>query len=139
MYKIPNKMNKINSNNVLNPDFFDDPPGWANGEFNGTWGISLLGLPAVELGWVFGYFAAVGIFGRIEGYFAEWKDDEPVSYIAGYVIAYNMIGVVGNLTNTNESTFFMGLGAPNENGEFYYRISLFLGPNWYIMGTWREL
>ncbi len=118
---------------------FNDPPDWATGKFNGTWGLSLLGLPAVELGWVEGYFSAVGIFGRLEGYFAEWKDEEPVSFITGFILLYNMIGYVGSIQNPDNGTFFGGLGAPNENGEFYYRINLIFGPSWYMAGTWEEL
>ena len=118
---------------------FNDPPDWATGKFNGTWGLSLLGLPAVELGWVEGYFSAVGIFGRLEGYFAEWKDEEPVSFITGFILLYNMIGYVGSIQNPDNGTFFGGLGAPNENGDFYYRINLIFGPSWYMAGTWEEL
>jgi hypothetical protein len=118
---------------------FNDPPDWATGKFNGTWGLSLLGLPAVELGWVEGYFSAVGIFGRLEGYFAEWKDEEPVSFITGFILLYNMIGYVGSIQNPDNGTFFGGLGAPNENGGFYYRINLIFGPSWYMAGTWEEL
>jgi len=127
----------VNVNNE--PPFTYDPPSWATGRFNGTWGISLLGLPAVELGWVVGYFSAAGVFGRLEGYFAEWEDEEPVSFIAGFIILYNMIGYVGSIQNPDNGTFFGGLGAPNENGEFYYRINLILGPSWYMEGTWEEL
>jgi hypothetical protein len=123
----------------INKSDFNDPPDWADGEFNGTWGISLLGLPLLELGWVYGYFSAIEAFGKLEGYFAEWKDDEPKSFISGYIILYNMIGYVGEIDNPDNGTFFMGIGTPNENGEFYYRISLILGPNWYMTGTWREI
>jgi hypothetical protein len=115
-----------------------DPPNWATGEFNGTWGLSLLGAPIAELGWVEGYFSAIGVFGRIEAEFAEWKDEEATARLEGFVILFYMLGVIGNITSTEE-TFFMGLGTPNENGEFYYRISLILGPSWYMVGTWREI
>lgn len=115
-----------------------DPPDWATGEFNGTWGVSLIGVPVAELGWVRGYFSAIGIFGKIEAEFAEWKDDEPTAYLSGIIILFNMLGVIGNLTS-GEETFFMGLGAPSENGTYYYRISMILGPSWYITGTWREI
>jgi hypothetical protein len=124
--------------NVRNTRYMD-PPGWANGRFNGTWGLNILGVPAVELGWVYGYFDAIGIFGRLEGYFAEWKDEEPVSFITGFIILYNMIGYVGSIENSSNGTFFSGLGAPNENGEFYYRINLFIGTSWYMEGTWEEI
>ena len=130
-----------NCNNIehRNGTILDDPPEWANGKFNGTWGLSVLGLPAAELGWVEGYFFAAGIFGRFEGYFAEWKDEEPVSFIAGFILLFNMVGYVGSLQNPDNGTFFSGLGAPNENGEFYYRINLIIGPSWYMQGKWEEL
>jgi hypothetical protein len=117
----------------------DDPPEWANGKFNGTWGISLFGLPVAEMGYVYGYYNALGIFGRLEGYFGEWKDPEPVSFITGFIILFNMVGYVGSIENPDNGTFYSGLGAPNENGEFYYRINLIVGPSWYIEGTWEEL
>ena len=130
---------KIYNNGFKKNLVLDDPPGWANGEFNGTWGVSLLGAPAVELGWVEGYFSAMGVFGRVEGYFAEWKNEEPISYISGFIILFNMIGVIGSIENPDNSTYFMGLGTPNEYGEFYYRINLFIGPSWYMTGNWREI
>ncbi len=117
----------------------DDPPNWATGEFNGTWGVSAGGLPVLELGWVEGYFDNLGIFGRIEGDFAVWENDEPTAYISGIIIGYYMIGVVGDYLNPDNATFYVGLGTPNENGEFYYRINLFIGPSWYMEGTWREI
>lgn len=33
----------------------DDPPEWAEGEFNGTYGKIVLGKPSVELGWARGF------------------------------------------------------------------------------------
>ena len=118
---------------------FNVPPDWATGEFNGIWGLSALGAPALELGWVEGYFSVLGIFGRIEGDFAEWKNNEPTGYLSCFVIGYFMIGVIGDYINHTNSTYFVGLGAPNENEEFYYRINLIVGPSWYIMGMWREI
>jgi hypothetical protein len=138
----------INSNEYLEKkfiwknrliDFDNDPPGWATGEFNGTWGLSVLGLPAVELGWIYGYFSLINIFGRIEGYFSEWKYEEPTAYITGYIILYNMIGVISDIDNGDNTSFFMGLGVPNEKGVFYYRINLIFGPSWYMTGTWKEI
>ena len=119
------------------PSSMGDPPQWATGNFSGEWGISVLGFPAIPLGWVEGYYSAAGISGRIEGFFAEYDVEEPTAYIEGVVILFNMMGVVGDLGSEN-ATFFMGLGVPNENGEFYYRISLIIGPSFYMMGTWNE-
>jgi hypothetical protein len=86
-----------------------------------------------------GYFSVFWIFGRIECNFAEWKNEEPTGYLTGFVIGYYMIGVIGNYIDPNNSTFFVGLGAPNENGEFYYRINFIIGPSWYMTGTWQEI
>jgi hypothetical protein len=135
---IKNETEEIENYEVVDKKYLD-PPAWANGRFNGTWGLNVLGVPTIELGWVYGYFDAVGIFGRLEGYFAEWKDDEPVSFITGFIILFNMIGYVGSIENPDNGTFFSGLGAPDENGEFYYRINLIIGPSWYMEGTWEEL
>jgi len=117
----------------------NEPPDWANGQFNGTWGLNLFGMPVAELGYVYGYFDAVGILGRLEGYFGEWSDPEPVSFIAGFIFLFNMIGYVGSIDNPDNGTFYSGLGTPNENGEFYYRINLIIGPSWYMEGTWEEI
>ena len=133
------KNNRKTSNNYHDLENLYDPPEWANGEFYGTWGVSLFGLPLLELGWVYGYFSAIEVFGRLEGYFAEWKDDDPKSFITGYILLYNMIGFIGEIDNPDNGTFFMGLGTPNENGDFYYRINLIFGPSWYMIGTWKEI
>ena len=122
-----------------NKDIKDDPPSWATGEFNGTWGVSIGGLPTLELGWVEGYFDTLGIFGRIEGDFATWENEEPTAYISTIVLGYFMIGIVGDYLNPDNATYCVGLGAPNEDGEFYYNIHLFIGPSWYMQGTWREI
>ena len=127
---------EINDFNRFN---IDDPPDWATGEFNGTWGACPLGLPAIELGWVEGYFSVAGIFGRIEGDFAKWENNEPTGYFSCFVIGYYMLGVLGDYLNPDNSTYCVGLGAPNEYGEFYYRLNLIVGPSWYMTGTWREL
>lgn len=130
---------EVKSQNLIQKQIDNlDPPEWATGEFNGTWGVSFLGVPMAELGWVRGYFSVLGIFGQIEAEFAEWKDNEPTAHLAGIIILFNMIGIIGNLTS-GEETFFMGLGTPNENGEFYYRISLIVGPSFYMTGTWGEI
>ena len=131
--------NKITEIKYINKYSINGPPDWATGEFNGTWGLSALGLPALELGWIEGYFSVLGIFGRIEGDFAEWKNNEPTAYLSCFVIGYFMIGAIGDYINPTNSTYFVGLGSPNENGEFYYRINLIVGPSWYMMGTWREI
>lgn len=127
------KPGNSNKNTLLH----DTPPDWAMGNFSGEWGISIVGIPILPLGWIEGYFSVIGITGRIEGVFAEFKDEEPQAFIQGFVILYNMIGIVGDI-ETGNGTFFMGLGFPNENGEYYYRISLIIGPSFYMMGTWSE-
>ena len=134
-----NEANEISDGCVDKQIIKDDPPDWATGEFNGTWGVSIGGLPSLELGWVEGYFDNLGIFGRIEGDFAIWGIEEPTAYISGFVIGVYMIGVVGDYINPDNATFYIGLGAPNEDYEFYYRINLFIGPSWYMEGTWREI
>ena len=132
----------IKNNTELNQEknlITNDPPDWATGEFNGTWGISIAGVPTLELGWVEGYFDTLGIFGRIEGDFAVWDNQEPTAYISGWIIGYYMLGIIGDYINPDNATFYVGLGAPDEYGLFYYRINLFIGPSWYMQGTWREI
>ena len=116
---------------------YDTHPSWAMGNFSGEWGISFLGFPIISLGWIKGYYSVLGLTGKIEGVFSEFKDEEPQAYIKGFVLLYNMIGVVGDI-ETGNGTFFMGLGFPNEKGEYYYRISLIVGPSFYMMGNFKE-
>ena len=114
----------------------DSPPDWATGNFSGTWGISILGIPTIELGWIEGYFQ-VGIVGRVEGVFAEYDKSE-TAQIGALVIGYFFLGVVGNET-TGNWTYCVGLGGFDEtSSEFYFNLHLFLGPGFYMRGTFSE-
>ena len=79
-YKIVNKMG--------------DPPEWADGEFNGTYGKIILGKRSVELGWAEGYWSSDPIGselfqkGRMEGYYVEWGDEEPIYFMEAYSIGF---------------------------------------------------
>ena len=49
-----------------------------------------------------------------------------------------MLGIVGNETAGNW-TYIVGLGGvDNETSEFYFNLHLFLGPGWYMRGTYTE-
>ena len=77
----------------------DSPPDWATGNFSGTWGISILGIPTIELGWIKGYFQ-IGIVGRVEEVFAEYDKSE-TAQICTLIIGYFFLGMVGNETTGN--------------------------------------
>jgi hypothetical protein len=113
----------------------NNPPGWANAECNGTWGVSISGEPAKELGWLEGYMNTMKPFGGIECELPSWENN-PNVYLNGIIISYFILGLV--IINNN-TTFYIGFGNLNEDGEFYYNIHLFIGPSWYIEGTWREI
>ena len=77
----------------------NSPPDWATGNFSGTWGISVLGIPTIELGWIEEYFQ-IGIVGSVEEVFAEYDKSE-TAQICTLVIGYFFLGMVGNETTGN--------------------------------------
>ena len=114
----------------------DAPPDWATGNFSGTWVISILGIPSIELGWIEGYLQS-GIVGRIEGVFAEHNKSE-VAQIDALVIGYFFLGAVGNET-TGNWTYCVGLGGFDEtSSEFYFNLHFFLGAGFYMGGTFSK-
>ena len=115
----------------------DTPPEWATGNFTGEWGLSVLGVPFVPLGWIEGYYAQSGILGRYEGYFAEFNVTNATGKIAGFMLGPFMIGGVQDIA-TGNGTWFVGIGGVNETQQFYWRLTGILGPNFYIYGTYTE-
>jgi hypothetical protein len=106
----------------------DDPPEWANGNFSGEWGITLLGLPVKALGWIEGYYQNIG-FGRLEGYLAEFNKTASTK-ISGVMLYVFFLGGVEDIS-TGNGTFVSGIGIANET-HFYWRISAIIGPSFYM-------
>ena len=136
-YKIVNKL--------------DDPPEWADGEFNGTYGKIILGKPSDELGWMEGYWSSNPIgfspfeTGRIEGYFGEWEDEEPINIIKTNLFSYFkypyfhsfMIGTVTAIATDNEK-FCISFGRIGIDGTLNYNSLVITGDNIYFTGNYSE-
>lgn len=106
----------------------DEPPEWANGNFSGEWGLTLLGIPITPLGWIEGYYQNIG-FGRLEGVFGRPNCSEE-GKISGIMLYVFFLGGVENI-ETGNGTFVTGIGIANET-HFYWRISAIIGPSFYI-------
>ena len=136
-YKIVNKMG--------------DPPEWADGEFNGTYGKIILGKRSVELGWAEGYWSSdpigFSLFekGRIECYFGEWEDEEPISIMKTNLISYFtypyfqsvLIGTITDITTDNEK-FCICFGRIGIDGTLNYNSLVITGDNIYFTGNYSE-
>ena len=114
------------------------PPRWANAEFKGTWGVSIDGEPANELGQAEGYLDTMGRMGAIEGILPVSQNDYKL-YIKGIIVSSFMIGVIGIYNNSDSIRFYVGLGDIYEDGELYYNIYLLNFSTLYIKGTWSEI
>lgn len=117
-----------------------DVPEWANGMYYGAWGLSVLGVPALPVGWFTGFSRQKILFG-FDGIFGGF--DTPVSEasmaLSGVVIGPFMLGGIRNLT-TEQGAWFVGLGGINAtNSLFYYRIMFMAGPNFFMFGKYYPL
>ena len=106
----------------------DDPPEWANGNFTGVWGITLLGIPTPPMGWVAGYYQEIGL-GTLAGVFGPFNGNAS-GYIAGVMLWIFFMGGVENIA-TGEGTYIAGIGIANET-HYYMRLHGILGPNYYM-------
>ena len=69
--------------------------------------------------------------------FTEYNKSE-TAQIGALVIGYFFLGVLGNET-TGNWTYCVGLGGFDEtSSEFYFNLHLFLGPGFYMSGTFSE-
>lgn len=142
----------IGLNNVSNFETvnnMDDPPEWAMGSFNGTWGRCFLGIKTDELGWIEGYWESdiIGFTrfekGHFEGYSGEWVDEEPIMFIKAEYLSYHISdGLLsfGKSTttyiDTGKVSSGIGLGRLRLEGTLEYRFFMILGVNWYFNGNW---
>jgi hypothetical protein len=121
-----------------NPSSFDNdtPPDWAMGNFSGVWGLNVLGQPLPPAGWVAGYYAFNGLFGRFEGVFDVFNVTNATGAIGGFFLGPFMFGQIVNRT-TGNSTGFVGIGGANTT-HFYWRIMGILGPTFYMYGVYSK-
>jgi len=141
---------KTNESNYKIVNKMVDPPDWAMGELNASYGI--LRQPSIELGWAKGYWSAHVIGstrfekGRIECYFGGWGDEEPTDIIEIKIFSFMsnsyeymtsfMRGTITNMT-TNKVKFCFGIGRiGNFDGTINYEILVILGDNLYLTGNW---
>lgn len=142
----------IRLNNVSNfetDNNMDEPPEWAMGSFNGTWGRCFLGIKGEELGWIEGYWESelIGYTrfekGHFEGYSGEWADEEPTKFIKAEYLSYHISdGLLsfGKSTttyiDTGKESSGIGLGKLRLEGTLEYRFIIIPGFNWYFSGSW---
>ena len=107
----------------------DDPPEWANGNFTGVWGLTILGIPTPPIGWITGYYENIGL-GRFAGVFDEFNQTNATNALIGIMLWVFVLGGVGNIA-TGNGTYVTGLGVANET-HYYARLSAIIGPSYYI-------
>jgi hypothetical protein len=108
----------------------DDPPGWANGNFTGVWGITLFGVPLDPAGWITGYYENIG-FGQVDAVYGTNNEADASSFLRGYMLWIYFLGFAGSI-QTGNGTWVIGLGTANET-HFYCRINAIIGPSFYII------
>ncbi len=108
----------------------DEPPEWANGNFTGVWGITILGFPTPPMGWIAGYYQEIGL-GTLAGVFGPFNGNA-TGVIAGFMLWVFFMGGVEDIA-TGDGTYVAGIGIANEtNSHYYMRLHGILGPNYYM-------
>jgi hypothetical protein len=124
----------ISGTQIINPSpqiyKIDDPPGWANGNFSGVWGITLFGVPLDPAGWIVGYYENIG-FGQLDAVYGTNNEANASSFLRGYMLWIYFLGFAGSI-QTGNGTWVMGVGTANET-HFYCRINAIIGPSFYII------
>lgn len=113
----------------------DEPPGWANGNFSGVWGIDIWGQAHIPLGWLFGYYKRHINFGYFYGAF-DWFWGKNESYLKGWLFGPYMFGSLGINESANE-TLFVGIGGCNET-HFHWRVMGLEGPVFFMHGEYTK-
>ena len=111
------------------PENFDDPPVWANGNFTGIWGLNILGIPLEPIGWITGYYQNIGL-GNFAAVFGEFNETNASGALIGIMLWVFFLGGVGS-TETGNGTYVTGLGIANET-HYYVRLHAIIGPSFYI-------
>jgi hypothetical protein len=136
----------------------EDAPMWADGSFNGTWGLrewSFIaelfgaedGMVEIEIGNISGYYGNIigfinGIVGQIYPHYNHSKTVD----IGGICLGRILFGEIGEINVTDieseysvfvEEANYVGIGALNDTS-FDYRIMSYKGPTFYIKGTFTK-
>ena len=133
---IPNEKQELTTNEYIDEpaQTIDDPPGWANGNFSGVWGLDIWGETHIPLGWIYGYYKNQVKFGYFYAAFADFWGENNTNYLQGLLIGPYMLGALGQNESANE-TVFVGLGGYNETN-FHWRIMGWEGPTFFMHGTY---
>lgn len=127
----------------------DDAPYWAEGTFNGTWGLReflFLRMIEIEIGNISGYYGTLlGPIKVIKGEFYPHWNHSKVTNITGVYFGAVIFGTIGDVDlkidqyniTTNE-TNYVGLGDQNET-RFDWRIMGRQGPTFYMKATISKL
>jgi hypothetical protein len=128
-----------------------DPPTWAMGTFNGTYGFLKHGNPSLELGRFEGYWESniIGYSyfekGRLQGVFFENETLIPIWNFSANVFSkhkstYMSTIFFGRLSNLQEdNTYFLfGIGKQSFDGTLESKIFTVLGDNYYLSGEWKR-
>jgi len=113
-----------------------DPPDWANGEFNGLWGLDIWGEWQIPAGWMFGYYKISTKLGYFYAGFADFGEDNATWFIQGYFFGPFMIGSFGENEYANE-TLFVGIGRYNDT-DYHWRLMGEVGPTFFVEGTYEK-
>jgi len=114
----------------------DDPPGWANGNFSGLWGLDIWGEWHIPVGWMFGYYKRTPKYGYFYGGFADFGQKNASWYIQGFFFGPFMFGSMGENEYANE-TIFVGIGRINET-DYHWRLMGEAGPTFFVKGTYTK-
>lgn len=127
---------RVNFDKEKNGSPEDDPPGWANGNFSGLWGLDIWGQWHIPVGWTYGYYKRTPEFGYFYAGFGNFAQENASWYIQGYFFGPFMFGSMGENEYANE-TLFVGIGGINET-DYHWRMMGKVGPTFYVEGTYTK-
>ena len=142
------ELNNSKTNNILSGLESDGAPNWADGTFNGTWGIREYSiffhrLLNIELGTVSGYYTE-GNLGYFVGEFIPHWNTSMKTEINGLFFGQILFGQIGDLTvddvdyeGTVNETIYVGIGSVNET-DFNWRLMGLEGPTFYMKGNFEK-
>ena len=131
-----NVLSQQQSENEKNTSPADDPPGWANGNFSGLWGLDIWGEWHIPVGWMFGYYKRTPKFGYYYAGFADFGQTNASWFIQGIFVGPFMFGSLGENEYAND-TIFVGIGRI-ENNEYHWRLMGEEGPTFFVDGEYTE-
>ena len=146
---IPSINNESNDTIIVTLNEVGDPPDWAMGTFNGTYGYLKNGNPSTELGRFEGYWESISIGytlfekGRIQGEFFEDESLIPnwefsAKLISKDITAYRKATIFGKIKNVQEDKTYLISG----NGQIYFdgrldiKMYIIFSDNLYLDGQW---